>query len=186
MCKLYVGSPGGASSPRDRRRVAPHMRLEERRWPNFILWRWAGPAQGGWIHCPRNPPRLPLPRPHDPSISMSRLPAGRRLVARPPGRFVAPPARPPSQPGVRRARLPAKVGKPPAGPVEPPSAQPASPVGPPGAPLVRPPAKVVGPLVKGPGQLSAPRERVPAGPGGQAGADRLSLALPARRGPRRS
>jgi hypothetical protein len=157
----------------------------ERRWPNFILWRWAGPAQGGWTHCPRNPPRLPLPHPQRRSISKSRLPAV-GLVARPPGRLVAPPVKPPGQPGVRRARLPAKVGRPLARPVGPPSARPASPVGPPDAPLVRPPARVVGPPVKGPGQLSAPRERVPAGPGGRAGADRLSRVLPARRGLRRS
>jgi hypothetical protein len=35
----------------------------ERRWPNFIIWRWAGPGRVGWTHCPRKEsPRLLLPR----------------------------------------------------------------------------------------------------------------------------
>lgn len=168
----------------------------ERRWPNFILWRWAGPAQGGWTHCPRNPPRLPLPHPHRPSVSMSRLPAV-ALVARPPGRLVVPPVKRPGQLGVGRARLPAKVGEPLAKPAGPPSVRPASPVGLPDAPLVRPRARGVGPPakrpgqlsappVKEPGQLSAPRERAPARPGDRAGGDRLRRPVPARPGPRRS
>jgi hypothetical protein len=209
MCKLYVGSleaPHRLKTGGGWRRTCV---WRERRWPNFILWRWAGPAQGGWTHCPRNPPSLPLPGPQGPSISMSRLLAV-VLVARPPGRLVAPPVKPPGQPGVQRARLPAKVGRPLAKPVGPPSVRPASPVVGPrrGAPLVRPPARVVeplvkrpgqlsappvkgpgqlsAPLVKGPGQLSAPRERAPARPGDRAGGDRLSYPVPARPGPRRS
>jgi hypothetical protein len=33
----------------------------ERRWPSFIIWRWAGPALDGWIHCPWRAPPLLLP-----------------------------------------------------------------------------------------------------------------------------
>ena len=69
----------GASAPLDRRRVAPHKTWRDRRWPSFIIWRWAGRAQVGWTPCPQRV--LPLlllhllRRPHPPSILMSRRPA---------------------------------------------------------------------------------------------------------------
>jgi hypothetical protein len=59
--------PEGACAPRNRRRVAPHLRWEELRWPSFTLWRWAGPALAGWIRYqwrtrrPPPPPRRPHP-----------------------------------------------------------------------------------------------------------------------------
>ncbi len=69
----------GASAPRDRRRVAPHKTWRDRRWPSFIIWRWAGRAQVGWTPCPQRVvlllPLLLLRRPHPPSILMSRPPA---------------------------------------------------------------------------------------------------------------
>ncbi len=58
----------------------------ERRWPNFIIWRWAGPAQDGWTLCPRKEPLLHLPRRRRRrSISMSPLPDGGRAPAAPGG-----------------------------------------------------------------------------------------------------
>jgi hypothetical protein len=73
MCKLYVGSPVGASAPRNRRRVAPHKPWRERRWLSFIIWRWAGPARVGWTHCPQRVLLLLLlpRRPRHPSILKS-------------------------------------------------------------------------------------------------------------------
>jgi hypothetical protein len=80
----------------------------ERRWPNFIIWRWAGPAQGGWTPCPRKEPLLHLPRRRRRrSISMSPRPNGGRaraarggagpgrshLLARPSGAARSPPGK---------------------------------------------------------------------------------------------
>jgi hypothetical protein len=64
----------GASAPRDRRRVAPHKPWRERRWPSFIIWRWAGPAQVGWTPCPQRVLLLLLlpHRPRHRSILKSR------------------------------------------------------------------------------------------------------------------
>jgi hypothetical protein len=36
----------------------------KRRWPSFIIWKWAGPAQGGWTHCPQKEPLLLRPLHH--------------------------------------------------------------------------------------------------------------------------
>jgi hypothetical protein len=90
----------GACAPPDRRRVAPHLLERKRRWPSFIIWRWAGPALDGWIHCrwkapllvlpPRRPRRLAtlvsLPRPlhREPPVSPQRA-ARRRPSGRPSG-----------------------------------------------------------------------------------------------------
>jgi hypothetical protein len=51
---------------------------EERRWPSFISWRWAGPGLVGWIRCPwRAPPlQLPPPRLRHSTTLMSRRPLG--------------------------------------------------------------------------------------------------------------
>ena len=69
----------GASAPLDRRRVAPHKPWRKRRWPSFIIWRWAGPAQVGWTHCPQRVLLLLLlllqRRPPHPSPLMSLPPA---------------------------------------------------------------------------------------------------------------
>ena len=59
MCKLYVVTPGRRSSgaPRPAAGGAALVR-RKLRWPNFIIWRWAGRALGGWIPCLRRVLRL--------------------------------------------------------------------------------------------------------------------------------
>src|SRR4029453_12104317 len=49
----------------------------KRRWPNFIIWRWAGRALGGWIPCLRRA-LLPLPRRPVHFISENLQPASQR------------------------------------------------------------------------------------------------------------
>jgi hypothetical protein len=46
----------------------------ERRWPSFIIWRWAGRALDGWIRCRwRTPlPQLPPPRRRHSPITKNR------------------------------------------------------------------------------------------------------------------
>jgi hypothetical protein len=41
---------------------------KERRWPTFIIWRWAGPVRAGWTPCLRSlpPPRRPRRQRHPP------------------------------------------------------------------------------------------------------------------------
>src|SRR5918992_1477933 len=113
MCKLYVLLTGETLRRLETgggwRRTCV---WRERRWPSFIIWRWAGPAQGGWIHCPRKAPRLLLPRRHrHPSISMSLRRAGVRPAphglrpggSRPGRRSGEPRSRLARAPGVRPA-----------------------------------------------------------------------------------
>jgi hypothetical protein len=59
MCKLYVVTPGRRCSgaPRPAAGGAALVR-RKLRWPNFIIWRWAGRALGGWIPCLRRVLRL--------------------------------------------------------------------------------------------------------------------------------
>ena len=190
----------GASAPLDRRRVAPHKPRRERRWPSFIIWRWAGPAQDGWTHSPQRVTLLlliPRHRPRHPSTLKSLLRAegrvrraalgpvapGKSRPRRPAGSRLA---KPPSQPGGRPGRPPARDGRPRVRLVRPPSARPASPVGPPGALLERPHGKGVVPPVSRPDQRNARLGRVPARAGGRAGADRLSRVLPEQPAQRRS
>jgi hypothetical protein len=108
----------------------------ERRWPNFIIWRWAGPDQDGWIPCPRKAPRLLLPRPRRhplPSMSPLRLdvprgpaaPAARPVRSLPAGQRNGGAK---SRPAVVLRRLPAEpkrpsgadAGRPARAPVNPP------------------------------------------------------------------
>jgi hypothetical protein len=107
----------GASAPRDRRRVAPHKPWRERRWPSFIIWRWAGPAQVGWTHCPQRELLLLLlllpRRPRHPSILMSLRQAPGRAVRAGHG-VVGPEGSPPSgrpraAAGSRRAKAPRRA-----------------------------------------------------------------------------
>jgi hypothetical protein len=87
----------GACAPRNRRRVAPHLRWEELRWPSFTTWRWAGPALAGWIRyqwSTRRPPLPPRRQLHTSSKSHQPVPA--------PGL----PSRDASRPGSRAAALP--------------------------------------------------------------------------------
>jgi hypothetical protein len=76
----------------------------ERRWPNFIIWRWAGPALDGWIRCPWSQPLLPHPLPqHPPPLPRPARP--RRLhpgLARQRRRLRAPPKRRENLPRRRR------------------------------------------------------------------------------------
>lgn len=64
MCKLYVVTHGRrCSAPRPAAGGAALVR-RKLRWPNFIIWRWAGRALGGWIPCLRRALRLHrAPRP---------------------------------------------------------------------------------------------------------------------------
>lgn len=68
----------------------------KRRWPNFIIWRWAGRALGGWIPCLR---RAVLPLLH-PAHSISKnLPPPGRKARRPAGsRRRDPPSEQPGNP----------------------------------------------------------------------------------------
>jgi hypothetical protein len=92
---------------------------EERRWPSFISWRWAGPGRVGWIRCPwRAPPlQLPPPRLRHSTTLMSR----RRLGQNPRADAALPARRQPSG----RPRNPARrqlgkvPGSPPRGPSRP-------------------------------------------------------------------
>jgi hypothetical protein len=91
---------------------AAHAFGRERRWPSFIIWRWAGPAQGGWTHYPRKAPLLPPPRRHHPLISMSHQPAGvrKRGPARGPGPGGSRPLVPPREaPRSRPVRAPRRA-----------------------------------------------------------------------------
>jgi hypothetical protein len=109
MCKLYVSTHrkalerpetgGGWRRTRVRRK---------RRWPNFIIWRWAGRALGGWIHCLRRAPPL-LRRHRRPLTSANPQPGGVSPVwvgvprqaagAQGPGRARKQPSRQPSEAG---------------------------------------------------------------------------------------
>jgi len=101
----------------------------ERRWPSFIIWRWAGPALAGWIRCrwrvpplrlpPRDlhrsatsmSPRRPVPAPLNPRESAPRR-AQRGSRPRGPGDEPrnrlrrAPKRQPEGAPGRRRGRPP--------------------------------------------------------------------------------
>ena len=119
ICRLVSGGRGSASTGGGWRRTCA---WRERRWPSFIIWRWAGPAQAGWIRCRWRtpPPRLPPPDLHPSMTSMSppRLapvpPRGRRAPRRDPGR--AAPGRPapanrrsaPREPRSRPGRAPGR------------------------------------------------------------------------------
>src|SRR5712691_9340882 len=110
----------------------------KRRWPSFIIWRWAGPAPGGWTLCrrscplrrphllspPRRRPRPPAPRPrarpprrprNDPRAGRPR-PVPRRPPRRPRDRpssprSVAPRRRPRRPPGAVAGRAAAGSGR---------------------------------------------------------------------------
>jgi hypothetical protein len=78
MCKLYVSTHRQAPQRPETGGGWRRTRVRrKRRWPNFIIWRWAGRAQGGWIHCLRRalPLRL-LRRRRRPLTLMNRLRAG--------------------------------------------------------------------------------------------------------------
>jgi hypothetical protein len=170
-------SPVGAHAPRDRRRVAPHMRSGGARWPSFISWRWAGPGLDGWTRCPwRAPPlQLPPPRLRRSATSMSR----RRLGQNPPAAGAAPARRQPSG----RPRKPARrqPGRAPERALASPLREPNRLRRVPGGPLGRAPAspprgRALADLPPGNG-----RRRAGAGGGG-----RPSSGFPAGPGPRRS
>jgi hypothetical protein len=76
-------SPGSACAPWTGGGWRRTCVWRERRWPNFIIWRWAGPARGGWIHClQRAPPPQRPAHPH-PLTSTNPLPRGDRVEANP-------------------------------------------------------------------------------------------------------
>jgi hypothetical protein len=145
----------------------------ERRWPSFIIWRWAGPAQGGWIHCPRNPPLLLLPRRHrHPSTSMSLRRHG-EARARAPHEPRPGGSRPAGRRSGRARSLLAKAPK--RAPAEPPGKGPNRPSGEPRSrlarvPGVRPARAAAGPArgraLGGPPRASGPRREVAVEAGG--------------------
>jgi hypothetical protein len=76
MCKLYVSTHRKAPERPETGGGWRRTRVRrKRRWPNFIIWRWAGRALGGWIHCLRRALPLLLPRRHHHPLA-SRNPAG--------------------------------------------------------------------------------------------------------------
>jgi len=84
----------------------------ERRWPSFIIWRWAGPALDGWIRCRWRAPPLVLPprlRRHS-AILRSPRPA---VLPRPPGLGAGPARRRPrGQAGSQPERAPSRLANP--------------------------------------------------------------------------
>jgi hypothetical protein len=74
----------------------------ERRWPSFIIWRWAGRALGGWIRCRWRTSLLqllPPPRQYSTTVTSRPIVAGlpARVKRRP--RSPAPGNRPRSRAG---------------------------------------------------------------------------------------
>jgi len=121
MCKLYVGSPGRRLCASRPAAGGAAQLWRERRWPSFIIWRWAGPAQVGWTHCPQRELLLLLlllpRRPRHPSIlkSLRRAEARaesaggvRGLGGVDPGRS-QPSGRPRAAAGSRRAKVPRRA-----------------------------------------------------------------------------
>jgi hypothetical protein len=114
----------------------------ERRWPNFIIWRWAGPAQAGWTPCPRKAPHLLLPR------RRRRRPL--TLMSPPRAGVPKAPLAPAAVPG--RSRLPAVQrngaarSRPAAVPRRAPAAPPNAQASRPSAPDGNPPARAPGSL----------------------------------------
>jgi hypothetical protein len=95
----------------------------KRRWPSFIIWRWAGPALDGWIRCRWRMfllHRLP-PHPHSTIIASRRPDPGRPVHEKRPPRRRLPGSRP-RNPARERPRRP--PGSPP--PRRPPENQPAN------------------------------------------------------------
>jgi hypothetical protein len=84
MCKLYVSFTGRRGPRLETGGGWRRTRVRrERRWPSFIIWRWAGPALDGWTPCPwrAHPLLLPPQRRRHTVISMSRRPANPGLLA---------------------------------------------------------------------------------------------------------
>ena len=115
-------SPGGACAPRTGGGWRRTRVWRERRWPNFIIWRWAGRALGGWIPCLRRAPRQPLRRPvHSisenphPASQRPPHPAGKLPRGREPGGQKKQPENPrgrrEDRPDAQPVRLPGKVGR---------------------------------------------------------------------------
>jgi hypothetical protein len=118
MCKLYVSTHRKAPERPETGGGWRRTRVRrKRRWPNFIIWRWAGRALGGWIPCLRRAPRQPLRRPVH-SISENLQPASQR-PPHPAGKQPEGPREQPKNPHGRRedrpsvqpVRLPGKVAR---------------------------------------------------------------------------
>ena len=111
MCKLYVLThPVGACAPGTGggwRRTRVRRKL---RWPNFIIWRWAGRALGGWIPClprvGRRPPRRPV---HSISETLPRASQSPRETEEPRGQLERPPGNLAERRNAQPARPPGKV-----------------------------------------------------------------------------
>jgi hypothetical protein len=71
MCKLYIVRPGGAERLGPAAGGAAYAFGRERRWPSFIIWRWAGPALDGWTRCRWTIPRLRVPHRHLPMTTLA-------------------------------------------------------------------------------------------------------------------
>jgi hypothetical protein len=135
-----------ASAPRPAAGGAALVR-RKRRWPNFIIWRWAGRALGGWTPCLR---RALLPHRHPVhSISRNPHPGNQRL----PTGLAANPPRDPA-PGAQNGQPRNPSGR----QVDRPDVRPG-----------RPPAKAAGQHGRAPEQRRAARGRAPGQPRGAHG-----------------
>lgn len=77
---LFLGRRGRASRPSAG--GAAHAFGGSEVWPSFIIWRWAGPAQDGWIRCRwrTSPLQRLLPHPRRSATIASLRPDPRRPV----------------------------------------------------------------------------------------------------------
>ena len=102
-CKLYLNHPctgararltaGGLRRTSDRRK---------RRWPSFIIWRWAGPDPDGWIRFRLEYPPAPTPTPPappEPTPATAQPSAPAR-----PAKKAAKPAKKAARPAAKKAR----------------------------------------------------------------------------------
>jgi pyruvate/2-oxoglutarate dehydrogenase complex dihydrolipoamide acyltransferase (E2) component len=171
-----------ASAPRPAAGGAALVR-RKRRWPNFIIWRWAGRALGGWIPClrrallPHRPPARSISR--NPHPGNQRLPTG--LAVKPP-RDLAPGAQngQPKNPSGRQADRPdVRPGRPPAKAAEQHERAPEQPR----AAQGRAPGQPSVARGRAPGQREAPRGRPLARDAGQPERRHARLAVPLGRVP---
>jgi hypothetical protein len=102
MCKLYIVRPGGAERLGPAAGGAAYAFGRERRWPSFIIWRWAGPALGGWTRCRWRIRRVRVPHRHLPTTT-SASPQG-EAAADQPARGRRPPESRPAQQNPRKNR----------------------------------------------------------------------------------
>ena len=108
-CMLYRHSPPEAQPRLETvggwRRTCVRRK---RRWPSFIIWRWAGPALDGWIRCRwRTSPASTVPPPSPSSVTTTTTqPAGHAAKPRegPSAAKEGAPRRPPRRPAKKAGK----------------------------------------------------------------------------------